>query len=117
MTKLSEVVENMENYGINEYRYYGIRAHYSKAVVGEKLENSKIWIDGDATEDEESGVCALDVFNMVENECTIDEIIESVDCYSYGTGSVVLIAGNDMYYGDDTDEIIIKNAIVVDIVK
>ncbi len=119
MNEFKEIYKNIaenENYK-NEYRYYGIRFHYAEAKAGEYLECSKIWVDGEATDSLENGVCALDVFEMIDDEWTMEEIIDSVSEYEYGNGSVVIIAGNDMEYGEDRREIIIHDAIVVDVIK
>ena len=115
MEKLNNIVKNIKNQESykNEYNYYGIRYHYTKKEIGSFIENSKIWIDGEPTDNNHGGVCAIDIDQMIVENFTISEMIENVKQYSYADGEIIIIAGNESIYGDDDNEIIIKNAIKI----
>lgn len=111
-----------------EYDYIGIRADSRDYQIGEVMDNSHQlfqdpqYTDFECTEllypyisegsyagfydgGELDGTCALEV-----SENNIEEMIETVK--SYGE-KIYLIGGNTMEYGNDVDEIIIRNAEVI----
>ena len=115
-----------------EYDYIGIRADDRDYQVGEVMDNSHQlfqdpqYADFECTEllypyisdgpytgfydgGELDGTCALEV-----SENNIEEMIEAVKSYGEKT---YLIGGNTMQYGNDKDEIIIRNAEVIAILR
>lgn len=115
-----------------EYDYIGIRADDRDYQIGEVMNNSHQlfqdpqYADFECTEllypyisdgpytgfydgGELDGTCALEV-----SENNIEEIIEVVKSYGEKT---YLIGGNTMQYGNDKDEIIIRNAEVIAILR
>ena len=82
-----------------EYDYIGIRADDRDHQIGEVMDNSHQLFQ------ELDGTCALEV-----SENNIEEMIEAVK--SYGE-KIYLIGGNSMEYGNDVDEIIIRDAEVI----
>lgn len=80
----------------------GIRFDEEDYKVGESMMESRIWIDGEPTEDYLDGTSALEV-----NYTT--DAVYSGRCY--------LIGGIMGGYGEDENEIIIRNAIVVAIIE
>jgi len=76
------------------------------------LEESKVWIDGEITEDGVGGVCATDVdeftayaqHNMAEKNYRVG--------FYFGENTYI-VAGNKSSYGDDLGEIVIEDAIVI----
>lgn len=114
--KLAQIVENIKNeesYN-NEYSYYGVRYHHNNnTIIDKSVSESYEWVDGDITDEMLNGTCALDIRDMIDNDYTIDEIIESVEEYSYENGEIIIIAGNNMEYGNDKYEIIIHDAVRV----
>lgn len=114
---------------INElkYKHIGVRADNREYQVGEIMDNShQLFEDPQYNDDytellypyicegpyagfydagELNGVCALEIF-----ENNIEKMIEAIK--SYGE-KFYLIGGNTMEYGNDVDEIIIKDAKVI----
>lgn len=111
-----------------EYDYIGIRADSRDYQIGEVMENShqlfqdSQYADSECTEllypyitegpyagfydaGELDGTCALSV-----SENNVKEMLEVVK--NYGE-KIYLIGGNSMEYGNDVDEIIIRNAEVI----
>ena len=111
-----------------EYDYIGIRADDRDYQIGEVMDNSHQlfqdpqYADFECTEllypyisdgpytgfydgGELDGTCALEV-----SENNIEEMIEAVKSYGEKT---YLIGGNVMQYGNDKDEIIIRDAEVI----
>lgn len=114
--------------GESEYAYIGIRADDRDYQIGEVMDNShQLFQDPQYTDfecvellypyisegpyagfydgGELEGTCALGV-----SENNIEEMIEAVK--SYGE-KIYLIGGNSMEYGNDVDEIIIRDAEVI----
>lgn len=106
MTK-SEAIKNIMN-RIEEIRnevefdYIGIRVQEDEFVEGEILDNSYVWIDGETTDEELDGTCAV---NLCDAELA----------NGYYGEHVSLIAGNSAEYGADLGEIIIRNAEVIEV--
>ena len=115
-----------------EYDYIGISADDRDYQDGEVMDNSHQlfqdpqYADFECTEllypyisdgpytgfydgGELDGTCALEV-----SENNIEEMIEAVKSYGEKT---YLIGGNTMQYGNDKDEIIIRNAEVIAILR
>lgn len=114
---------------INElkYKHIGVRADNRDYQVGEIMDNShQLFEDPQYNDDytellypyicegpyagfydagELNGVCALEI-----SENNIEKMIEAIK--SYGE-KFYLIGGNTMEYGNDVDEIIIKDAKVI----
>lgn len=88
-----------------EYEHYGVRAHRGDApVVGQTLGNSRVWVDGECTDDELAGICTLRV-----TADTLDAAIAQLAPYIIDGEPVVLVGG---YYGEhgwDDGEFIIRD--------
>lgn len=118
--------------GESEYAYIGIRADDRDYQIGEVMDNSHQlfqdpqYTDFECTEllypyisdgpyagfydgGELDGTCALEV-----SENNIEEKLEAVR--NYGE-KIYLIGGNVMQYGNDQNEIIIRNAEVIAILR
>ena len=102
MTTFREIIEE------GEYEYYGVRAHRGSApVVGENLGNSRVWVDGECTDEELNGICAARV--TVEN---LDNVIERVRReYAWGDAPIVLVGGYEGSWGYDDGEVVIRDNI------
>lgn len=85
-----------------DYEVVGVRVQEMPFELGEMDHVSKVWIDGEETDEELDGVCATDVNNLSVNE--------------YYGEHVAVVAGNYFEYGEDIGEIIIKDAQVIAIV-
>lgn len=88
-----------------EYEFYGIRHHHGGPVaVGETLACSWVWDDGQPTDIELDGTCAVDL--------TDDNATTAMKQYAH-FGEPIVIAGFRASWGDEPGEIIIKDAIRV----
>lgn len=86
-----------------DYEKFGIRVQEVPFEIGTMDHVSRVWIDGEETEEDLDGVCAQDVTTL--------------DKYSneYFGDYVAIVAGNDYEYGADSGEIIIRDPVVVKI--
>lgn len=81
---------------------YGVRWDTRELNVGDTLPNSYVWEDGNKTDEELDGVCAIDL-------STINRAI-SLPQYK---GNPYLIKGEYLETGNDLGEILLANAVVV----
>ncbi len=88
----------------NEYAYdfIGVRVQENEFVKGEILNNSFIWDDGECTEEELDGTCAV-------------RIDDAVLANGYFGEHVALVGGYYGEYGEDLGEIIIRQAEVLEV--
>ena len=94
-----------------EFGYYGIRTQELpfEAIGDWMTHQSRIWVDGEETDEELPGVCALDM----RAYSTKDEAIEASRQY-YGKYTAI-IASDSMEYGEDLNEIILRDPVVIEI--
>lgn len=88
-----------------EFDHYGVRAHRSAAIVGGSLGKSRVWIDGEPTEEELDGISTIKV-----TAGTVDlalEIVRRTYCWSDET--IVLVGGYVGAWGDDDGEFVIRD--------
>jgi len=78
-----------------EYEYFGIR--YGKLTI------SHHWVDGNRTEEELAGTSAV-------NYSAWEKDPERYDRMYNWLGSKILIGSDNMTYGEDEDELIMKEA-------
>lgn len=95
------------------YEYYGIRTQDVpfEAVGDTMTHTSVVWVDGNETEEELSGVCAL-----LFRECDDLDALASRSRKIYGYGKekyTAIIASNSAEYGEDADEIILIDPVVI----
>ena len=88
-----------------EYEVFGIRVQDLPFEVGRLDHNSHVWEDGEDTGVELDGVCAV----------KIDEAGVNPRSHYYFGEHAAVIAGNRYTYGEDPGEIIIKDAVVVEV--
>ncbi|MBR7146478.1 MAG: hypothetical protein IKD11_02010 [Oscillospiraceae bacterium] len=107
--KILNAIEN------GEYSYYGIRVDdgvdYS---IGDAVAASRVWVDGDPTDEDLDGTSCIGLkFNATVSD--VERAIKAASIY-YGD-RIYLIGGDDMEYGEDAGEYIIKDAVVVEVLK
>lgn len=96
MNRINEIKENAE------YEYIGVRVQENEFKVGEILDNSFVWVDGEMTDEELDGTCAVK--------------LEDVQLANGYFGNHVAIIGSDsMEYGQDLGEIILRDAEVLEV--
>lgn len=97
-----------------EYEHYGLRAHRgSVPVVGGRLPNSRVWIDGECTDEELAGVSTIEVTDTSDLSAIVARLRRE---YAWGGEPVVLVAGYYGEYGEDSGEIIIRDGICLAVV-
>lgn len=117
-----------------EYEFYGLRVDYNNYSVGDTCEPSHQWWQDDPEDDspyiedfgfwdggELDGTCAIEIIYYINNG---NEIIKSLrnainlacNVYAnmYGGGyDILLLGSDDAQGGNDTNEIIMKDAVVL----
>lgn len=83
--------------------YTGIRVQEVPFELGEIDHCSRVWIDGDETDEELDGICVTKPEHMSSNEY-------------YGEYAAI-ITGDLVEYGEDLGEMILTNARVVAIIR
>ena len=99
MTRIEEIKNECE------YERIGIRVQENEFTEGEMLGNSFVWIDGECTDEELDGTCAI---NLDDAKCAIEN--------GYFGEHIALIAGDRFEWGQDEGEIIIKDAVVIEVI-
>lgn len=111
MASMKEIVKRINLSEIDEdgrYAYIGIRVQDDAygMQAGQKVEhNSLVWIDGEETDEELDGVCAVNA-----------DVISQIDATYYGD-TVVVLGSQRAEYGEDEGEIIMQDAVVLAVVE
>ncbi len=87
-----------------EYEYIGIRIQEDAFAEGDVLDNSFVWIDGECTDEELNGTCAI---NLYDAKLALEN--------GYYGEHVAVVAGDSREWGQDEGEIIIKDAVVIEV--
>ena len=98
-----------------EYEHVGIRITENRLEVGSTPENSRVWVDGEPTEETLNGASAVQVKpdeKSVRNALRASGLIKGGRSEYYGK-SVSVIGSNEMTYGEDDGEIVMSDAVVV----
>lgn len=96
MNRIEEIREN------SEYEYIGVRVQENEFTKGEILDNSFVWVDGEMTDEELDGTCAV-------------KLEDAELAKGYFGDHVAIIGGDYMEYGQDLGEIIIRDAEVLEV--
>lgn len=106
-----------------KYNYIGVRVVRNNETysIGDVVNNSKDWdFENDRSSDIDlNGASAIEVVDVDfdETEEAKSLIIAASEIVrDYGKGQMVIIASNNVDYGDDPDEIVMSNAVVVGII-
>ncbi|AHG75459.1 hypothetical protein X808_9360 [Mannheimia varigena USDA-ARS-USMARC-1296] len=106
------------------FAYYGLRATTEFHDIGDELENSFVWIDGEKTDEELDGVSTMGIKNSDE-QGLIEAIknlgrdackkfdVDFKGCHSYVGQNFILVKGDSATAGEDKGESVIRNPIVV----
>ena len=113
ITTIDELIEILES---GEYRYYGLRGATPENIeqMGRGYLDCSFDFDhenGVPSEDYLNGTCALEI-NEGLPPSTIKLMYKNalnMYCAAHGTDTVLLVAGHDSEWGEDDDEIIIRN--------
>ena len=101
--------------------HIGIRFSDEEYKIGDDVENSHNWVDGDWTDEELDGASTVNVAEPWSYD-SLDELKEKAikrlnKAGRYPYDYAYLVAGTSSDYGEDTNESIIRNAEVVGILK
>lgn len=96
MNRIDEIKEN------SEYEYIGVRVQENEFAEGEILDNSFVWVDGEMTDEELDGTCAV-------------KLEDAELANGYFGEHVAIIGSNSMEYGQDLGEIIPRDAEVMEV--
>lgn len=111
MKKITTIEQLMEVLESGEYSYYGLRGatnHDVDNIERGYLDCSYNWIDGEKTDDQLNGTCALSVGDFL-SEKEIMKRYNRLAMYTaqHGTDTILLIADVNCEYGEDEDEVIL----------
>ena len=101
--------------------HIGIRFSDEEYKIGDDVENSHNWVDGDWTDEELDGTSTVNVAEPWSYD-SLDELKETAikrlnKAGRYPYDYAYLVAGTSSDYGEDANESIIRNAEVVGILK
>lgn len=89
--------------------YFGLRVVDETAEEGDQIAPSRVWVDGEVTDDVLDGASAIHI--DAEHGSLEENIAEALARTGIYCGQYILvIAGNAMSYGEDDGEIIIRDA-------
>lgn len=117
---INEILKAMKE---SNYRYFGIRGDNTEFEIGTELESSCDWdYENDCQSEEKlAGTCATKIEGLwFDGEEDDIETITKAFAYhgkTYQYTHTTIIAGDDMEYGADENETLIKNAEVIYKVK
>ena len=107
MKSLFEIVEKLTC----EYDYVGIRIQEEPFCLGPICHDSSVWEDGEKTDTKLDGICAV----RVDADNAETRYADS-SRYYYGDHAAILVSYR-AEYGDDANEIIMKDAEVAHIIR
>ena len=101
-----------------DYDFFGIRCIEPEYLMD--MRNSYVWIDGDMTDEELDGVSAIDTkmlyqYDIEENARRLELAIKRSKPYAHFGRKPYLIMSTYAEEGNDVDEIIMQDAVVLDI--
>lgn len=106
---LNEIREMIENAGLEDrYDYIGIRTQEQPFELGRIDHLSKVWVDGEETDEELNGISVTGI-----NSRAVEWHMDG----TYYGDHVAIICGNRAEYGEDEGEIVIEDAIVEIVIR
>ena len=100
--------------------HIGIRFDANEYKMGDDLENSHNWVDGNWTDEELNGTCAVNIAEAWSYD-SLDELKETAIKRLNKNGGYIgyeyIIAGYSSEIGEDDCEVIIKGAEVIGIIE
>lgn len=105
--RIKEIIEE------SEFAYIGLRVDGCEYNPGDYAADSRVWDDGDVTEDTLNGTSTLWV-RKDDNERDIETVIAELEPYEWLGGYMTVVGsfGNDGW-GEDAGELIIRDAEVM----
>jgi len=106
--QIHEIAKNLPDY---DYDDVGLRVQESDygMTVGDKVDyQSKVWIDGEMTEDLIDGICCIGASEAARRTLSFGAYMGDV---------IVVLGSNRATNGEDDGELILRDAIVLDIIR
>lgn len=101
---IKEISEKVEELNLEEsYGYVGVRVQEVPFELGRIYHCSKVWVDGDETDEDLCGICATDLDKLTANQ--------------YFGEHIAIICGDSAEYGSDIGELIIRDAVVAAVIR
>jgi hypothetical protein len=101
MAEMAEIVER------GEYAYYGVRVENGRILsAGDVAPVSRRWDDGNPTDEEEDGTCAISL-RKLDVGAALNRLA------IYNGDRIVLLGGHYFQRGEDRDEAILRDAVVL----
>lgn len=88
----------------SDYDFVGIRIQTKEFKLGKCKHQSKVWVDGKQTREKLNGICVINLKD-IERAST------------YMGDYVAVVCGNEATNGEDYAEIIIEDAMIVEIIR
>ena len=101
-----ELKAKMEEYAW-DYEVVAVRTQEEPFELGAIDHLSHVWVDGDDTGEELDGICGTMAAGVEQH----------IGPYGYIGDHMAIIAGNSYEYGEDAHEVIIRDAVVVEVLK
>lgn len=95
-----------------EYEIVAIRTQDTPFELGSMKHSSLVWVDGEETEEGVNGVCATDI----DSKYIAAHTDGGYRFMKYDGDHVAIIAGNSYSIGNDGGEVVIHDAVVVEII-
>ncbi len=109
MRTITTIAELMTEIESGNYNYYGLRGAFENDMNNLErgyLDCSHDWVDGEYTEEELSGTCAIGVNEYINEAEIMDRYNRALNAYSE-IDTVLLIADKNQEYGNDENEVIL----------
>jgi hypothetical protein len=110
---IAEIIEAAESYE-EDYEVVGIRTQEIPFELGAISHLSKVWYDGEETDDFLEGICCTSINSHSVKMHSSEH--DSWSGYYYGDYAAI-VCGNEYTMGEDDGEVVIMDAVVVKILK
>lgn len=108
-----QIIERIEEL-LYDYEFVGVRVQEQPFELGEVDHKSKVWVDGDETEEDLPGLCTLRIRSAGEARDIVDT---ACILYGYGDYHCAIVCGNQGEYGEDAGEIILADPVCEIVLK
>jgi len=107
---ITEIIAAAEK---NGFTCFGVRRHHEIVGVGDKLGTSTNYVD-DQEPEELPGICCCKIMSYDGFDVTdFTADLAQLEQYNHNDGSIILVGGRGFEYGNDRNEIVIKDAEVL----
>lgn len=112
-TEFKNKIDNIIKNSKDESDFYSLRVDEKEYKINDILPSSRIWVDGNPTDDYTAGTSGLRYNPSKENENILKDILP----YKWAGDQIYILSGNNGQGGEDINEIIIEKPKVIGIIK